>query len=81
MVGTPVAASKHILGVVTTGLLQDLASYLGIDELSSTASFPAVMDKFKTTLTKVEACSAARAHVEGSTATLCANIKAGELYE
>eukprot|EP00878_Enallax_costatus_P035775 GHUV01039992.1.p1 GENE.GHUV01039992.1~~GHUV01039992.1.p1 ORF type:complete len:190 (+),score=83.30 GHUV01039992.1:206-775(+) len=57
-------------------LLQDLASYLGVDELSSTASFPAVMDQFRNTLSKVEACSAARAHVEGDTATLCANIKA-----
>jgi hypothetical protein len=58
-------------------LLQDLAVYLGVGELNSTASFPTAMDTFKATLARVEACSATRSLVEGDTAALCASIKAG----
>jgi hypothetical protein len=59
--------------------LQDLAVYLGVGELNSTASFPSAMDNFKATLARVEACSATRSLVEGDTAALCASIKAGVL--
>uniref|UniRef100_A0A383WCU1 Bardet-Biedl syndrome 2 protein homolog n=1 Tax=Tetradesmus obliquus TaxID=3088 RepID=A0A383WCU1_TETOB len=58
-------------------LLQDLAAYVGVTELNSTASFPAAMEQFKSTLATVEACSATRSLVEGDTAALCASIKAG----
>lgn len=55
---------------------QDLASWLGVTELSSTASFPAAMEAFKDTLSKVEASSAARNLVDSDTAQLAAAIKA-----
>ncbi|KAF6253535.1 BBS2m [Scenedesmus sp. NREL 46B-D3] len=58
-------------------LLQDLASYLGVSDLNSTANFPGAMEKFKAILARVEACSATRSLVEGDTAALCASIKAG----
>lgn len=58
-------------------LLQDLAHYLKVEELNSTANFPSAMEQFSSTLSKVEACSATRALVEGDTAVLCASIKAG----
>lgn len=60
--------------------MQDLAAYVGVTELNSTASFPASMEQFKATLATVEACSATRSLVEGDTAALCASIKAGGCY-
>lgn len=56
--------------------LQDLASWLGVTELSSTASFPAAMAAFKETLSKVETASAARSMVDGDAAQMAAAIKA-----
>eukprot|EP00775_Hariotina_reticulata_P010207 gene10207-10368_t len=56
-------------------LLQDLAAYLGIEELSTTAHFPAIMETFQATLKHVEACSATRMQVEGATAAQCSAIK------
>lgn len=55
---------------------QDLASWLGVTELSSTASFPAAMSAFRDTLARVEAASAARSMVDGDTAQLSSAIKA-----
>lgn len=57
-------------------LLQDLASWLGVTELSSTASFPAAMSAFKDTLSNVESASTARSMVDTDTAQLAGAIKA-----
>ena len=57
-------------------VLQDLGGWLGVSELSSTASFPAAMAAFKETLAKVEAANAARNMVDSEAAQLSAAIKA-----
>lgn len=40
-----------------------LADYFGIEELSTTAHFPVIMETFQATLKQVEACSATRTQV------------------
>lgn len=72
----PQRYKDHLCCWRPVGLLQDLASWLGITELSSTASFPVAMAAFKETLAKVEAANAARSVVNGDTAQLASAIKA-----
>lgn len=55
--------------------VQDLASRLGVTELSSTASFPAAMAAFRDTIAHVEAASAARNLVGSQAATMAVDIK------
>jgi hypothetical protein len=40
-----------------------LTDYFGIEELSTTAHFPVIMETFQATLKQVEACSATRTQV------------------
>ena len=45
---------------VAADLVQDLAFYLGVDELESTAEFPVQMEAFKDVLQRVDNCNATR---------------------
>lgn len=70
----------HRCGLAVCGcclpcLSQDLAGWLGVTEVNSTASFPAAMAAFQETLKTVEAASAARSLVDGDAAQLAGAIK------
>lgn len=53
-----------------------MAAWLGVTDLDSTASFPAVMTQFKQIVAKVQAATAARSAVAAHAAQIASAIKA-----